>query len=312
LYATVGALDSCVASKIKTVYKRKMMRNRILALGMLIMSMHSYAHYLDEGMYFCTSTDAYFFGPAVNLIASLHKTNFDSIRQIAVFDLGMTQEQRQAMQRLAKVIVCDPEKINPLMLDDITGFEGKKIRGHYTWKPVVIKQALDMFPYLFYIDAGITVVGKFDTVFEYIREYGYFFVDCNHSIRQMTIRSVIERCGLTDALLDSYGLSVGHMGVSRMIYDSYVMPVYQYAHDPSYFIDDGTTPKGYGWIRPEQALYSMQARLQGMTIFEGMIAGMTCSVLVHGKHVTFHLYSLLRHTRFSFDWNNVKDYLRMK
>lgn len=271
------------------------------------------AFYQDQGMFFCIATDATFFQPARNLIASLHKVNFNEINQIAVFDIGMTCKQREEMQKIAKVTVYDPEIIHKDMLKEmITRPNGKKGRGYYTWKPVVVKQALDMFPYVFYIDAGVTVHSKFDLIFDYLREHGYFFVDCGHTIRQMMTRPVIERFNLNDSLLDSYGLWSGGMGLSREIYDSFIMPVYELAHDISYFIDDGSAPNGFGWARYDQKIYSMQARLCNFTVLEGQIDGQTSTLSVAGQLFPFQLYTLLSRSRFKYKWDDMKKYIHKK
>src|SRR5271170_46995 len=43
--------------------------------------------------YYCTAANSDYFGPLLNLIGSIHDTNFDKVSAIAVFDLGLTEDQ---------------------------------------------------------------------------------------------------------------------------------------------------------------------------------------------------------------------------
>ena len=253
------------------------MKNLILISILFCGAPFCYAKsFCNEGMFICTAADENHFPWLLNLIGSLHKVNFEDITAIAVFDLGFTQKQRTQLNKIAKVSVHDVEIINPDLLtffktrgdcDKRTYPNGPYVRGYYAWKPVVLKQALGMFPYVLYIDSGITVTGSLKRFFAHIRRRGYCFTSCNHSIKQMATKRVIQKFKLNSPQRNyilheqTQGICGGFQGVSRAVYKKYIVPVYNLAHDLKLFKDDGTCPQGFGWGRHDQALFSVYVNL---------------------------------------------------
>lgn len=241
-------------------------------------------------IYICTAADADHFNWMLSLIGSIHHFDFKALGQIAVFDLGFTQEQREELKHIQKLKVYDVELTHPDLLKHFVVRPGRKARGWYAWKPVVIKQALDLFPYVLYVDSGVFVKNSLAPIFDHMLYNGHFFVTCFHSIKWMTPQYVIKKFDLEDpqrafVLEDTaYGLSAGIQGVTRSVYDSYVMPMYELSKDINNFIDDGTAPEGFGTARNDQTLFSIQARLQHLPIL---------------KHVDF-LIDERQQTRFVF------------
>ncbi len=223
--------------------------------------------------YICTSADSGFFSHLINLINSLHKFNFDQIGQIAVFDLGFTRKQIQELKSIKKVSVYKVELTHPDLLKYFRcNNNGRMRRGWYAWKPVVMKQALDMFPYILYMDAGLMILKPLDELFRHIHCHGYLFAGCGHSIKWMTPQHVIktfdlpaeDRCWILDESTE--GVSGGFMGLTKNMYDSFLLPVYKLSYDIRHFVDDGTTPNGFGTARHDQVLFSIQARLLGLDV----------------------------------------------
>ncbi len=236
----------------------------------------------DKLMYFCTVSDEKHFTLLLNLIGSIHKLHFDDLGQIAVYDIGLSESQIQELSRIQKVKVYEIEKTNPDMFvvynigkplgNKYDGVE-RAVRGWYSWKPVAIKQASELFPYFLYIDAGAVILNPINKLFDYIREKDFFAVDCGRSIRWQATQYIIDKFNLNSAskkwLLDeqTLGLSAGLMGVSHRIYQSFVVPIYELTHDIKNFVDDGTTPDGFGTARYDQPLFSILARLHNLNIF---------------------------------------------
>src|SRR5439155_21284257 len=50
--------------------------------------------------YFCTAADSSYFTHLLNLIGSIHKISFDQLGEIAVFDLGLHQEQVEELNKI--------------------------------------------------------------------------------------------------------------------------------------------------------------------------------------------------------------------
>ncbi len=182
------------------------------------------------GYHIVTAADKEYYSRLTNFIGSLHVLHFDDIAEISVFDLGLDSDNKQALSMMQKVKVYQIEQTNPDILKQFVVRDGNKIaRGWYSWKPVVIKQALDMFDTIFYIDAGAVVLTPLHNIFKYIEKHGYFFVDCPHSMAWMTTRRVIDAFDLDSQgnrwMLSPwvYGISAGIQGLNHKYYGSYVM-----------------------------------------------------------------------------------------
>lgn len=66
--------------------------------------------------YFSTVADEKHYPLLVNLIGSIHKNDYDCFDEIAIFDIGLTKDQRHTLNQMAKVKVFDVEKRHPDLL----------------------------------------------------------------------------------------------------------------------------------------------------------------------------------------------------
>ncbi len=233
----------------------------------------------ENAFYFCTVANKRYFSHLLNLIGSIHKHNFKQLGHIAVFDLGLDPEQIEILNSIEKLSINYLQPTNPDMLTVFnTTFEGKPVPGWYSWKPVAIKQAFDIFPpkvsFLF-IDAGTTVLKNLSDLFESINHVGYFFHNgWNWPLNKSTTQFVTQAFSLTEIqngtlLADTtFHLEAGLMGLSSQVYDSFISPVYELSKDIRYFADDGSSPGGFGYGRHDQTLYSIYAHLNKYTIHD--------------------------------------------
>ena len=254
--------------------------------------------------YFCTVANKRYFTHLLNLIGSIHKHNFKQLGHIAVFDLGLDPEQIDILKSIDKLSINYLQPTNPDMLTVFNTIpEGKPVPGWYSWKPVAIKQAFDIFPpkasFLF-IDAGTTVLKNLSDLFASINHVGYFFHNgWNWPLNKSTTQFVTHAFNLNQTpngllLTDkAYHLEAGLMGLSSQIYDSFVMPVYELSKDIRYFIDDGSCPDGFGYGRHDQTIYSIYAHLNNYTIHNHFKDHFEPFVLpLIDKEIPFHVASL--------------------
>lgn len=239
--------------------------------------------FASEKMVFVTVADAERYAMLGKCLDYIVATNSENLQQIAVFDLGFHEDQREALNQRKHVHVYDIERVNP----DMTTFfvvrsNGRKARGWYSWKPVVLKQALEMFPEILYMDASTIVKKPLDLFFAHIRENGYLLINCWHDGRFMTTQPIIKKFQLDSpersGILHKRGVDAGFQGLSRAVFADYILPLYELAKDISNFEDDGTAPLGFGYSRHDQALFNIFARLLKYDVkrrdnFELYIAG---------------------------------------
>jgi len=224
----------------------------------------------NEKMYFATVSDTQYYYLLKRLLDSIYTFHKDQIGEIAVFDIGLSQQEKDELSAMPFVKVFAVEETNPLMFTIIqTNSNGALRRGWYSYKPVVMKQALDLYPIVFYIDAGLYLTGPMDLLFCHLKENGYFLVHSVHPIGVSVTNFVREQFELNKPerakILDQPSLESGFQGLTRQVYDSYVMPVYELSKDIRYFVDDGSAPWGFGGARHDQTLFSIRAELNNMT-----------------------------------------------
>ncbi len=229
--------------------------------------------------YYATSADANFFNKLVTLIETIQKNDGQDFSEIAVFDLGFKSWQREYLVNLERVKVCDLEMVHPDLLKYFqTSSGGRKVRGWFAWKPVAIKQALDLYPYVLYLDAAMEIYRPLDDLFQHIAQVGYWFVDSGdpkeqslpYRVTKPVVSQIIKKLSpdLQMMLLsdDVKLISAGIQGLSRKVYDSYVFPVYQCAYNLELFADDGSCQLGFGAARHDQAIFSIYTVLNGFKI----------------------------------------------
>lgn len=244
--------------------------------------------------YYCTASDDRFFELILNLIGSIHKNDYANVGMIAVFDLGMNPEQRALLQRIEKVGVFSVEQKNPQLLTLFQTDTDRFVRGWFAWKPVIIKQALDMFPYILYVDAGTTILKPMEALFAHIRAHGYFLFDIGHANALRITKPVVEYMRNTLSIADqqkvfdpgTMQLDGGCQGLSRCVYHDYVYPVYLMSSDLNLFMDDGSAQLGFGQARHDQTLFSIIAKKNGYTLFpQGWV-----TINGEGKDVLIHMH----------------------
>lgn len=235
----------------------------------------------NKKMVFCTVTDDKHFPLLINLIGSIHKNNFNELQEIMVFDLGLNNQNKNILLDIDKVTINEIDKTNPDILKDIQTDQQRFVKGLFSWKPVVIKQALDKYDCVLYVDAGTTVLKPLDNLFKHIYQNGYLFFDCGHSIKWMSTKHVINKFELNKQenqwILDdnTFGIDAGFQGVSRKIYNDYILPMYELSKDINNFIDDGSCPNGWGTGRHDQTLFSI------------LVQKLKYNIIKHGDHISY-------------------------
>lgn len=256
-------------------------------------------------MIFCTVSDDKHFPLLLNLIGSIHKHNFNQLKEIMVYDLGLKEEYLNTLKNTKKLKIYKIEETNPYIFKDIQTDQNRYVKGLFSWKPVIIKQALDLYEEVLYIDAGTVLLKPIDNIFKHINQNGYLFFDCGHSIKWMTTKSIIEKFELQGEknkwLLneDTLGVDAGLQGISRKVYNEYVVPMYELSKDINNFVDDGSCPNGWGTGRHDQTLFSILAQKLKYKILKH--GSETCYLNVDGKPVLIHVVHLPQHLKSETD-----------
>lgn len=270
----------------------------------------------SEKRVFVTATDTEHYNWTLNLISGIHHYHENGIEQIAIFDIGLTSQERKELKKLCYVEVYEVEKVNTQIFEKFTvNSQGKIARGLYSWKPVVLKQASSLFPTFFYLDSGISVVGSLELLYNYLEENGCFLIDCGHNIGRMSTEPVRKLFRLNQKhnawVLNENGISAGFQGITRAVYSNYIYPIYEMSFAIENFCDDGSCPKGFGFARHDQTLFSIQARLTNLPIHKA-VRGQSLNLMIEGKKRKVRLSDFIKITRSEFDLQKARQHLQYK
>ncbi|XP_013421926.1 uncharacterized protein LOC106181925 [Lingula anatina] len=115
-----------------------------------------------------TGSDNVYFDGLVNLVGSVHY--WESRRNIVVYNLGLSETQIQRVKSW-----CRTKLVN-FHLDSPRYPEHVSYLKKFAWKSVVLKDAVDRFGKILWIDAGCDVRGPMSKIDDFLKQDGHFFV----------------------------------------------------------------------------------------------------------------------------------------
>jgi len=219
-------------------------------------------------MFIVTASDSAYFPRVLSLIGSLHKSNYDNISQIYVYDIGLSSSERSNLDHMQKVTIKQVEKTHPDILKSVLKHPGSqnptRVIGNYAWKPVAIKQALDMHETVFWIDAGVTILRSLEPIFRHTTLTGYFLLGVSE-IGLWLNQYPKQILQVTKEELETVGINAAMQCLNHKYYNTYVLPAYECSKDMNMFIDDGTAFGGVLCGRHDQSLFGVFAARNNMT-----------------------------------------------
>lgn len=249
----------------------------------------------------CTACDSGYFKKLLNFVGSLHQTNFDNLSTLAVYNLGLTEEQINQLNAIEKVEIREIRKVHPDILKPFRTLENKYVAGWYAWKPVAIKQELEIHPTVLWIDAGSTICNSLVPLFKHVEQNGYFLATIGvemrngrfpYDINWQTTSYVRKLFSIknTDEILRKESVTASPQGVSRKAQHLFIDDLYSLAHDLKNYADDGTAPGGFGCARHDQALLGIIAYQKNLQVFKhDPYQKQPMNLLVDGATVPFYM-----------------------
>ncbi|GAB4375952.1 MAG: hypothetical protein Kow00121_22310 [Elainellaceae cyanobacterium] len=121
-----------------------------------------------------TSFDSNYFNQGLNLIAGIHRTSYESVDRIFVYNLGLSQFEQEYLHKIEKVVVLDyPEVVQSF-------FDGYLHPKNYSYKCAAIADAATLVTpgkLVLWIDAGVVPLKNIQEIFNVIQEEEIFFID---------------------------------------------------------------------------------------------------------------------------------------
>jgi hypothetical protein len=155
---------------------------------------------------FVTSCNSIFFKSCISLIASLHKTNLNTIDKIFIYDLGLKKIERNFLSSLKKVDVVDyPASVNNF-------WDGYLNPVAFAWKCFAIKDAGKYGKNIFYLDSGAVVLRDVKIIYDIISRDDIFLVGDDHLNKKWTHAKCIEVMNASESEINDFQLWAGTLG----------------------------------------------------------------------------------------------------
>lgn len=252
----------------------------------------------DLPIYICTATDSKYYPCLLQLIGCLHAINYDDLGEICVYDLGMSPEQKDHLISISKVTIAKIQSTNPeLLKQSQTTNWGKTVPGWYAWKPVAIKEALDKYSYVLWLDAGTTVLRPLNNLCKHIMQNDYLLIDIGEDEPYLkvgwgTVKYVREKFNLeleeNKWILDQPYILASIIGATKKA--PFLQPWYDLTHDINYFKDDGSAPGGFGQGRQDQTLLTLLGhQLHLRTVPQNPLQDSPSWLTVNGKPAPLYI-----------------------
>lgn len=153
-----------------------------------------------------TASNSRYFDSLLTLISSIHKTSFDLVDKILVYDLGLSTNEIEKLHTLKNVEIkkfTDIEKTNYPLLNDIKS---------YFFKIYILNQYYDSNINLFWLDSGACALRSIDSIFKIIDNEEIFLVGDYHLNKNYTHKKCQEIMNANDEEMNDTQLSAGIIG----------------------------------------------------------------------------------------------------
>jgi hypothetical protein len=125
---------------------------------------------LDRDMLVVTGADHLYYEPLRNFAASLRY--WAPARKLVIYNLGMSESELQHVQSWPNVHAIHwkdgfPSSLPSHVVDNL---------HNYAWKSLVINETVHEYKSIFWLDAGVTLVGPIEPIEEITHQHGLFLV----------------------------------------------------------------------------------------------------------------------------------------
>ena len=153
-----------------------------------------------------TATNSAYFNALLTQINSFHKYNFDLIDQLIVYDIGLTQEDKDLLNTMAKVTI-----------KDFSGFKlpypDYLLPKGYAYKCYCPYNERDNAKRILWLDSGAAFLRNAQEIFDIIENENILLVeDTNHLNKDFTKKKTIQIMNATDKELNAHQLWAGILG----------------------------------------------------------------------------------------------------
>lgn len=234
-----------------------------------------------NAQYYCTATNSAYYPHLLKLIGSIHKTNYEFLNQIFVYDLGLQKAEKEYLSKIEKLEVIAFKEIHKDVIKPVVkDAYGRTVPGWYAFKYVALYEVIKKVPIILWIDSGSTVLRPLNSLFNEIEKNGYFFCTIGdedngkitHDVKWGMTKFVYDKFDMNSSskkfILDKEPVMGGVIGVTSQDKNNIIADMFYFAQDLRNYADDGTTPNGFGTSRHDQSLLSAQCYYQNLIVYK--------------------------------------------
>lgn len=169
-----------------------------------------------------TASNSPYFESLRTLIGSLHKHSFDLIDEIVVYNLGLSEEELNCLNRI--------EKVKVKSFDITLPFPDYLKPKQHAYKLYCVYNEQFNAKNIFWLDAGVMILQDIKEIFDIIENEDIFLVGDTHLNINFTKRYCAEVMKATDKELHDVQLSSGILGYkSGGKYQELINQAYEYS-----------------------------------------------------------------------------------
>jgi hypothetical protein len=174
-----------------------------------------------------TATNSPYFDSLLTLISSIHEFSFHTVDEIIVFDLGLTENELNHLEKIEKIRVVK--------------FTAEEMNSHphfmtpkwHVYKLTCLKNGLNIAENILWLDSGVCALSSVDVIFNKIEEDDIFLVSDTHLTSTYVHNECRRIMSATESELNSKILSSGILGYKtngkyrKIIEESYTYSLIQ-------------------------------------------------------------------------------------
>jgi lipopolysaccharide biosynthesis glycosyltransferase len=154
-----------------------------------------------------TAANNVYYETLVTLVASIHRTSYDVVDKIYVYDLGLDQSEIDRINSFDKCEVLDlPNLLGELPFEDYL-----KPKGH-AYKCFCLYDSKKLGDNILWLDAGVMVLQSLSVMFDTIENEGIFCVGDSHLNKNFTRPECVKIMEATESEMNDVQLSSGIIG----------------------------------------------------------------------------------------------------
>lgn len=201
-----------------------------------------------------TAANSLYFDTLVTLIASIHRTSYNTVDRIIIYDLGLNDDEIFIINSYDKCEVISFNLILPIL-----PFDDYLLPKGHAYKCFCLYHAKDLGSNILWLDAGVMLLKNIQEIYDFINNENIFVVGDLHLNVNFTKPSCVNIMSATENELNDVQISSGILGYkSYGKYQNLFNEAYEYSIIKDCVVGDENNH------RHDQSVYSILVSRYGI------------------------------------------------